>query len=179
MAFKILSDFRSEETNRALLNNSITVKIGDIIAPLGSTSTNIVTNATATVAGATFYALGYVVGFSKTNGEVIGTGTDPSNTPPYITTAADNTTVAKYYAVYIPIRKIDKFEADLDATAGTTTSSDKANVFFTLADCRTLDESTVVVHNDATAPLQFYSTGLKDGSTTKVIGYFSRCMIEK
>ncbi|MDP2362677.1 MAG: hypothetical protein Q8M94_02785, partial [Ignavibacteria bacterium] len=98
--FKLRQDYRSVATRRAILNNSLTVKIGDVIIPLAASSA--VTNATGALAG-DYYPLGIVVGFSKANGEVIGVGTDPANTPAQLITASDNLTVAKLHAVYIPI----------------------------------------------------------------------------
>lgn len=161
------------QTRRAILNNSLTVKVGDVIVPLASSSA--VTNATASVAGDK-YPIGIVVGFSKANGEVIGQGVDPSNTPVQLVTASDNLTVAKYYAVYVPITPSMEFSADLNAVAGTTSGSDTAFVWFNLADAATLSESSVVVYTDASAPLQVLSFGLDPEDTTnkRVICRFAK-----
>lgn len=163
----------STQTAHALLDNQLTVKVGDVIIPLSNGSTNIVTNDTSVVTGDK-YVLGVVVGFCKENGEVIGTGINPANTPAQLTTPSDNTDNAKYHAVYIPITAEMEFEGELDATAGTTTGSDKPYVYFNLVDAGTIDESSVVPHDDTTAPLQVLSLGLIPGSTKKI-----RCRFAK
>jgi len=172
--FKPLVDMYSTQTAHALLDDGLTVKVGDVIIPLSTAgSTNIVTNDTDAVTGDK-YVLGVVVGFCKENGEVIGIGINPANTPAQLTTADDNTTNAKYHAVYIPITAEMEFEGELDAAAGTTTGSDKSYVYFNLVDAGKIDESSVVSHDDKTAPLQVLSLGLIPGSTTKI-----RCRFAK
>jgi hypothetical protein len=171
--FKLRQDVYGVQTRSAVLNNSLTVKIGDVIAPLASGSA--VTNATATVAG-DVYDLGVVVGFTTKTGGVISTGNDPANTPSQLITASDNLTVDMYRAVYVPLSPEMEFSATLDAVAGTTTDSDDAFVWFNLADARTLDESTILVANSGSAPLQFFSYGLdpEDSTNFTVIGRFAK-----
>lgn len=178
MAFKLREDVYSAHTYRALLNNSLTVKVGDVIIPTGSSG--IVTNANASVAG-DVYVLGVVVGFSKQNGEVISTGSDPANTPAQLVTAANNTTVDKYHAVYVPILPHMIWSATLNATAGTTAGSDQPFVFFNLVDARTLNESSVVQATSVSAPLQFFSIGLdpEDTSNKTVIGRFAKALMSR
>lgn len=165
MAFRLRQDVQEVQLRRALLDNSITVKVGDMIVPLDTTDST-VTNATGNLNTATDYLLGVVVGFSKLNGEVISTGTDPANTPASLTTASDNTTVSKYQAVYVPISQEMEFSADLSATAATTSHSDGAFVWFNLSDCRTVNEASVVQYGAATAPLAIFSYGLDPEDTT-------------
>lgn len=175
MAFKLLKDKYQVETAHALLNNSLTVKVGDVIVPLSVIdTTDIVTNATGAVNGATKRTLGVVVGFCKENGEVINGGSNPLPTPAQLVTAADNTTVDKYHAMYIPVSSEMEFEGTLDAAAGTTAGSDVKNVIFALATANLIDESSVVPFDDASAPLQVYSLGLVEGSTTKIVCKFQR-----
>lgn len=178
MAFKLREDVYSAHTSRALLNNSLTVKVGDVVIPTGADG--IVTNATGSVAG-DVYVLGVVVGFSKLNGEVISTGTDPANTPAQLVTASDNTTVDKYHAVYVPILPHMEFSATIDAAAATTAGSEDPFVFFNLVDARTLDESTVVQATSGSAPLQFFSVVLDPEDTTNktVIGRFAKALMSR
>lgn len=172
--FKLRQDVYHAQTRRALLDNTLTVKIGDVIVPLATTN-SVVTNATGNVAGDK-YVLGVVVGFSKQNGEVIGTGTDPANTPGQLVTAADNTTNAKYYAVYVPITPEMEFSATLSAVAATTTNSDGVFVWFNLTDARTVNEASVVQYGDGTAPLQLFSFGLdpEDTANKTIICRFAK-----
>lgn len=180
MAFKLREDFYNVSTRRGLLNNSLTVKVGDVICPLSSTD-NIYTNDTAVIAATTTTkVLGVVVGFSKVNGEVIGQGQDPATTPAQLITASDNTTVAKYYAVYLPIYSHMIWSATLDAKAGTTSHSDAELATFPLATAALLDESSVLVV--LSGPQQFISFGLDlvDDPSTQVtiIGKFQNALLE-
>jgi len=168
---KPLVDLRTAQTQLVLLGNSLTVKVGDAVTTTLSTSGVVyATNATANVAGGK-YLLGVVVGFAKKNGEVYPTyGQDPSLTPNQVTTAADNTTNAQIYAVVVPFTSEMELEMDLNAAAGTTSGSDQPFVYFDLADARTVDESSVISSDNASAPLQVLSLGLISGSTAKIRG---------
>lgn len=177
MAFNPVSDFRMEETKRYIINNSLTVKVGDAVIPLTTAATAaIVTN--ASVAGATQPLLGVVMGFSYFNGQVVGQGIDPSTTPVQYVTASNNTTVAQVCAVVLPFKKVDEvFIIDLNQAAGTTTGSDKANNYFTLlaGSANTLDETTVKVYSDGSAPYQVYSLGVvPNSSSLQIYGFVSR-----
>lgn len=177
--FKPLFNFRVSETIRVLMTNSVTVKVGDAVTPLSvAGTTNIVTNATGATAGA-YYLLGAVNGFSKEDGSIISYGNDPLNTPAYVTTASDNTTVAKYYAVVIPFDAAQQWQLDVDAAVGTTTGSDDPYMYLNLADCRTGDESTVVPFDDVSAPLQILSLGAVYGETTKIISKVAKAIYLK
>jgi len=158
---QLRQDVQEVQTRHALLDDSLTVYVGDLIRP--TTDGDIVTNATMT---AGVYALGYVIGFCKSNEEVISQGQNPSNTPNVLTTAADNTTVAKYHAVYIPITPEMEFRITLDAVAGTTALSDKAFVWFSMADARLVSEASVVHVTGVGVPLQVFSLGLDPEDTT-------------
>jgi len=175
---KLRQDVYQAQTRHALIDNSLTVKVGDVIAPTADGDT--VSNSTALTAGDK-YVLGVVVGFCKTNGEVISQGQNPSNTPNYLTTAADNTTVDKYHAVYVPITSEMEFRVTLSDTAGTTTHSDQAFVWFSLSDCRTIDETSVLVANDGSAPLQLFSFGLdpEDTDNKTVICRFAKSVMTR
>jgi len=176
--FKLRQDVQEVQLRHALLDNSLTVKVGDIVAP--TADGDIVSNSTALTAGDK-YVLGLVVGFCKQNGEVIGQGQDPSNTPNQLATDADNTTGDKYHALYVPITPEMEFSATLSDTAGTTTYSDKSFVWFNLSDCRTLDETSVLVANDESAPLQVFSFGLdpEDTDNETVICRFAKSVMSR
>ncbi|MEM5785008.1 MAG: hypothetical protein QW469_00515 [Candidatus Aenigmatarchaeota archaeon] len=170
--FKPLVDMYSTQTARAIIDDGLTVKVGDVIIPLSTAgSTDIITNEGV---DGDVYPLGVVIGFSTYEGGVIGSGTNPNTTPAELIVPDDNTTGAKYCAVYIPITAEMEFEADLDRPAGTTTGSDKPYVYFNLADSQTIDESSVVPHDDETAPLQVLSLGVIPGETSKI-----RCRFAK
>ena len=160
------------QTRHALLGNGITVKVGDLIKP--TNDGNIVTNNIS----AGDYVLGVVVGFCKKNGEVIGQGQDPSITPNQLTTSATNTTGNQYHAVYVPITPEMEFRITLDDPAGTTTLSDKAFVWFSFADSRTLDESSVVHATGTGAPLDVFSYGVdpEDPTGYTIIGRIAKAI---
>jgi len=151
-------DYYSEQTQRALLNNSLTFKVGDAVAAIGSSNLTVLTNATSAVAGDK-YVIGVLVGFSKKNGEVISYGTDPSQTPPQLTTSATNTTSEQYYGVFIPATEDMEWIGDLSGAAGTTAYSDQPYAWFSLSDCRTIDETSAIAPDSASAPLQIFSLG--------------------
>lgn len=161
--------YTSETTRTILLDNSITVKVGDPIIELVATP-NIATNTAATVSGATNFILGVVVGFTNANEGVISTGTDPSNFPAQIITTATNTTVNKYRARYIPSESWMVWKADLSAVAGTTTNSNLPFTYFLLSGSTAgqVDETSVKLPNDLTAPLQVLSLGVSSGETSKI-----------
>jgi hypothetical protein len=165
LGFRLAQDVYTVQNRLALLNNSLTFKVGDLIIP--TATGGIVTNASNAIAG-DFYPLGLIVGFAKQNGEVIGQGTaqTAANTPALLLTAADNTTVDKYQAQYIPLTEDMLLKGTLSAVAGTTGGlSDEKFVYFDLVDCRTVNEASVVANTNAT-PLQLLSEGLDPLDTT-------------
>ena len=164
LGFRLRQDVYTVQTRKALLNNSLTVKVGDFVVPLTG-SGSILTNDTALVAGDK-YPIGLVVGFAKKNGEVIGQGTaqTAANTPAQLITAADNTTVDLYQAFYVPITEDMQMLGRLDAVAGTTALSDKDFVYFNCVSASAIDESSVVDY--ASGPLQLLSEGLDPMDTT-------------
>lgn len=172
MAFKLRQDVYHAQTRHALLDNSLTVYVGDLITPISGSSA--VTNNSTTLTGS-LYVLGVVTGFCGPNDEVIsqgqaGTGTTAS----YVTTIATNIassytgqlTGGQIYAQYVPITPEMEFSALLSATAATTTLSDQAFVYFNLTDARTVNEGSVVSAWGASNPLQVFSYGLDPADTT-------------
>ncbi len=184
---KLRQDVYHAQTRRGLLNNSLTVKVGDVIIPVAATS-GVITNATAAVAGTGLFPLGVVVGFSGPNGEVVGQGQSSvgTTTPAQVVTAANNVTAAytgqtsggQIYAVYVPITEEMEFSMDLSGVAGTTQAySALAYVWFNLSDAATVDETSVVQYGTGqTTPLQVFSLGLDplDTANKTIIAKFAK-----
>jgi hypothetical protein len=158
MAFKLLKDYFDIATEHALLLDSLTFKVGDVVFASGAAGVTYLSNHSTGTAG-DYYVLGVLIGFCKPDGSVISQGADPANTPNQLITAANNTTVILYHGVYLPIHEMQEWDGLLSANAGTTTYSDKQNVWFNLSDCRTINEASVLVANDGGAPLQVFSMG--------------------
>jgi hypothetical protein len=172
--FTLLSDTYNVQTKRALLQDSLTFKVGDVVIPVsGATTDNIITNTSATVGDV--YNLGVLIGFSKVNGEVISQGQDPLYTPNQLTTGATNVSAIHYYGVYIPIHEEQEWLADLDAVSGTTSGSNLPYCWFNLADARTIDESSIVAAGGTKG--QFLSLGVSPESTSKIIGKFGKYLL--
>jgi hypothetical protein len=170
---KPIADFYSSQTQRYLLGNSLTVKVGDAVVPGYDEDNKLsyVTNSDVTGAD---NILGVVVGFSKENGEIYPHyGQDPSLTPNQITTSATNLTSEKIYAVVLPITRDLEFEIDLNATAGTTDYSDQPLVYFSLADAGTVDESSA----STSAGGEIISLGLIPGSNKKIRAKFVKGLL--
>jgi hypothetical protein len=163
--FKLREDSYQVQTRNILLDNSITVKVGDLIIPVSGSP--FVTNATNVIAG-DFYPLGLVVGFCGPNAEVVGQGQNPALTPNQLTTTATNKTVEKYGVQYIPITEEMELLGTLSAVAGTTTPGGSSSAYpftwFNLSDCRTINEASVALY--ASTALQIFSYGLDPLDTT-------------
>jgi hypothetical protein len=156
------SDYRSEQTQRAILAPSLTFKVGDIVALLGSGSTlyyNTLTNHGTYTVGAV-YPIGVLVGFCKANGEVIGQGQDPANTPNQLTTLSTNLSVDMYYGVFLPITSEMEWVGDMSGAVGTT--------YFQLSDCRTISETTAVAAHSAASTSQIMSLGVNPLNSSQI-----------
>ena len=170
--FQLRQDVYHAQTRHALLDNNITVKVGDLIKP--TNYGDVVTNSI----NAGDYVLGVVVGFCKKNGEVIGQGQNPSITPNQLITTTTNTANEQYHAVYIPITPEMEFRITLDDKAGTTPLSDKAFVWFSFADASTLAENSVIAANATGAPLDVFSYGVdpEDPTGSTIIGRIAKAI---
>jgi hypothetical protein len=170
MAFLPKSDYRQEQTQHVLLQDSLTFKVGDVVGLQGTGATtykNVLSNHATYTVGAV-YPVGVLVGFCKENGEVIGQGQDPANTPNQLTTGATNVSTVKYHGVFLPITSEMEWVADLDAAAGTTNYSDQYGSYFELLDCRTLDESEVEAASAVEADSQVLSLGVNPLKSTQI-----------
>jgi hypothetical protein len=174
-------DWRFEETVIGLLDNTLTVKVGDVVKPLtGAGNTNIYTNASCTGNGVVVF--GVVVGFSLLDGSVIGQGMSTATSPSQMITTSTNTTVLQYCAFILPIRRDMVWIMDTSAAVGTTTGSDKPNVFFNLSDAHTVNEASIVSYDNDGSALQVFSFGPVPGltgtttSSTQIYGSFSKAV---
>jgi hypothetical protein len=86
--------------------------------------------------------------------------------------ASSSSTTADY--VLMDINPGSLYSCTLDATVGTTTGSNKAGVWFTLADGTNLDESTVDhdINTTVAAIVHAYSHGLDPKNSSNVICNF-------
>lgn len=145
----------------AILSNSITVAVGDVVIINSSAPKFVTPNGT----NVTLAVLGTV--------RAIKNGPSKGNTylqVNSITTASDNQTVAQISVDILPSDAPTTYTADLDAAAGTTTNSQYFGYFAMVSgNAALLDESTY----SATTPKQFLSYGLAKGSTTQVVGIWS------
>lgn len=145
----------------AVLSNSITVSVGDAVIINGSAPEFV-----TTAAGGTGIVLGTIV--------TIKGGASQGNTPlqvSTVTTASDNQTVDKISVDILPSQSLTTMIADLDDTAGTTANSQYFGYFnLSGTDSGLLDESTYA----AATEKQFLSYGLVPGSTTQVLGVWTK-----
>jgi len=162
---KLRQDVYHAQTRRSLLDNGLTVQVGQVIVPLASTS-GVVTN--AGTYGASDNVLGLVVGFSGPNGEVIagGQASVGTLTPEQITTSGSNQTAAwtgqltggQICAVYIPITPEMEFSGTMNHAAGYTDSySGLAFNWYNLSDAGTVDETSVVQYGTGPSTYQVFS----------------------
>ena len=187
MAFIPAKDFRQEETQSLILKPSLTFYVGDIVAVVGSGSTlykTELTNETSSVVGA-YYPIGVLVGFSDSQGRVLGQGQNGTvgpiytqNGQNYLTTTATNLTTEKYYGVFLPITPLMSFIGDLDVAAATTNYSNQPFVYFDLTDCRTITEASVDLVTSPQSDDQILSLGLVEDENQPVVsGSISRSKI--
>jgi hypothetical protein len=177
--FKLRQDDYQVQTRHALLDNTLTVYVGDVIQPINGFA-SVVSNATTALL-ASPYVLGVVTGFCYKNLQVIGQGQNPSLTPNQYTTVSNNTTLgatAAVYATYIPITEEMIWLATLSATAATTAGSDQSFVWFNLTDARTVNEASVVDVFGAGTPLSVFSYGVapEDTSSHTIICRFAKSL---
>lgn len=157
MAFVPLKPENITETKVAVIANSQTLSVGDVIIPDG-------TNAAAvkTAANTTGIVLGVVKSIVQPGG-IVGKNS--------VTVASDNETKDQISVQYIPAYIDVEYEADLSQAAGTTSGSNKMGQFnLSTGDGGVLDETSYGVFS---TQKQFFSYGVSPESTTKVRGKFS------
>ncbi len=187
---RLAQDVYTGSTRKALLDNTLTVHVGDVIIPLAGTAA-VVTNATAAVASVAVFPLGLVTGFIGPQDQVIGQGLASvgTTTPSSITTASNNTSAAytglvsggQIYAQYIPITEDMEFLFDMQNAAGTTQAySGLAFTWYNLLNAGQVDEASVQLYGvGQTTPLQVFCLGVYTESpataaATVIVGKFAK-----
>lgn len=146
----------------AILSNSITVSVGDAVIINTSAPQFVTPNGTNT----TGIILGTVLAIK--NGPAAGNTYLQLNT---VTTASNNQTVAQVSVDILPTSDQTTFIADLDAAVGTTPNSGFFGYFAMLSGTAgELHEASY----SASAEKQFLSYGVVPGSTTQVLGVWTK-----
>lgn len=165
--FTPLVDFPIEDQQVAVIGNSQTIAVGDVLVP-----------------GATGHTKFLVTG-KNTTGMLVGVATAILGAPgkqvtelQSVTTGSSNETTPVYYVRYIPLGVPGlKFKATLSAAGGTTTNSDGFGSFNVSAtDAGKLDETSIALFS--ATEKQFFSLGLDQTDNTKltVIGSFAKTL---
>ncbi len=160
MAFKPLRLVSFEDMKTAVIANSQTIAIGDVVIPAATTHAAAVTGAANST---TTPLLGVVISIMGANGQVLEKSS--------VTVASNNETVGLISVQFIPSFIPMEYVADTTAATGTTTSSN-------LMGCFTIDtsvngkllESSYVVFSTVK---QFFSYGANPLNSSQVIGHFT------
>lgn len=153
MAFRPKKKVLDQDVKRAIIANSVTLTVGDLVQPAATGHNKFITPAATTG-----LILGVVVAIEQ-DGKVCEKTS--------VTTGASNESTVVYRAVYIPSYIDMEYEADLSAAAGTTSNSDGL-CFLSLGSGTpgTLDETSVALFGGTAG--QVWSYGPTATSTTKV-----------
>lgn len=158
--FKPLKPVSAEDIKYGLIENSQTLKKGEVIIPgvsaAGAGDTGVVLTGGGTTAG----LLGVVLSIVGDRGKILEVDEHAA--------AADNVTNAMVRVAYMPMYRDTEFEALLDADAETTDNSGTYGNFAADATGLLLDESTYVAFGTVTAK-QFFSYGLVDGNSARKV----------
>jgi hypothetical protein len=155
MAFKPLKQNVFQDVKSALIDNSQTLAIGEVIVPGVQGGKSVV----LTGGGTTGQLLGVVVGFKDRAGHAIELNT--------VVAEADNVTDKLIRAVYIPAHLPIEWETDLDAAAETTAGSGTFAKFAVDATGLLADESSEAVYT-VVEDKQLFSYGLTGKNTTQI-----------
>lgn len=147
MAFKPLKAIAPADVKYALIDNSQTLSVGEVIVPGVQGDTSVVLTGGGTTAG----LLGVVLGIVGDKGKVLEKDTHAA--------AADNVTVAMVRVAYVPLMRHVEFVVDLDAAPETTDNSSAFGNFAVDSTGLLLSESSVVAYTTVSAK-QFFSYGL-------------------
>lgn len=143
--------------NSTIIANSIVLVLGDAV----KSASGFLTNASVTTAA----IAGIVVAVVDKNGLPI----DPdSGTADSYTTASDNQTVAKKYAI-IDESPFTIYSFKIDATPGTTTGSNLRNYYCDFADKTQLSESS-----SATTAKVIRTLGVDPDDATRILGTINK-----
>ena len=154
-----------QDIEYALIDNSQTLSVGEVIIPGIQGDTSVVLTGGSTTGD----LLGVVLAIVGKDGKVLELDSKA--------VASDNVTVAQIKVAYIPLYIPMKFDADLDAAAETTDNSSGFGNFAVDATGLLLTESSYVAFGTKSSK-QFFSIGLVNASsTTKVSGRFIATLI--
>lgn len=166
--FSLKQSLFSPEVRSFVLDNGITVNLGDLVS-FSTQVAGVVSNDNADVVGKR--VLGILVGVVKRNGEVVSGIEYPFTTP------STNTSTEQYQAQVLMLHQGDVVEGNFDADLGTTDGSDKPGVYFDLVDAGRVAENSAALPEATGTPKQFLSLGKTDTrkallKVVKVIGEF-------
>lgn len=147
MAFKPLKAIAPSDVKYALIDNSQTLSVAEVIVPGIQGDTSVVLTGGGTTAG----LLGVVLGIVGDKGRVLERET--------FAAAADNVTVGLVRVAYVPLMRHVEFVVELDANPETTDNSSGFGNFAVDATGLLLSESSYVAFGTVTAK-QFFSYGL-------------------
>lgn len=147
MAFKSLKAVAAEDVKYALINNSQTLSVGEVIIPAVQGDIACVSTGGGTTAG----LLGVVLAVVGDRGRVLERDT--------FAAASDNVTVAKVKVAYVPMYRDIEFSVDLDDVPETTDDSSAFGNFAVDSTGLLLDESTYTAFGTVSSK-QFFSYGL-------------------
>lgn len=162
--FKASRPVSGEDVKKALIDNSQTLSVGEVIIPGVQGDTSVVLTGGGTVGA----LLGVVLGIEGKGGKVLEKNT--------VAAASDNVTVDMIKVSYLPLYIPMEFTGDLDAAAETTDNSGAFGNFSVDSTGLLVDESTVsafsVIEN-----MQLFSFGLTGKNTTEVSCRFISTML--
>jgi len=153
--FKPLKENVWGDTRSALIDNSQTLSIGEVIIPGVQGDTSVV----LTAGGTDGAVLGVVLGFKDVAGHSIELNT--------VVAEADNLTDKKVKAIYVPSHLPIDYQTDLDAAAETTDNSGAFGNFTIDATGLLADESTYAAFSTV-ENMQLFSYGLTGKDTTQI-----------
>lgn len=154
MSFKTRKAVAAEDVKYALINNSQTLSVGEVIIPAVQGDTACVSTGGGTTAG----LLGVVLGIVGDRGRVLERDT--------VAAASDNVTVARLKVAYVPMYRDIEFDTELDANAETTDDSGAFGNFAVDSTGLFLAESSYTAFGTV-ANKQFFSYGLVDSNTLR------------
>lgn len=155
MSFVPLKSNAYSDARSALIDNSQTLSIGEVIIPGVQDDTSVV----LTAGGTDGAVLGVVVGFKDVAGHAIELDT--------VVAEADNVTDKKVKAIYIPSHLPIDYLTDLDAAAETTDNSGAFGNMTIDSTGLLADESTIAAFSTV-EDMQLFSYGLTGKDTTQI-----------
>lgn len=159
MAFIPSKSYIQGDVKKALIDNSQTLSVGEVIIPGITTDSSVV----LTGGGTDGWLLGVVTGIEGKDGKVLELNT--------VVAEADNVTDKMIRVSYFPAHLPMEFISDLDAAAETTDNSGAFGLFAVDSTGLLVDENTVAApwaNPNIPENMQIFSFGLTGNSTTQV-----------